>query len=334
MPIYIGDYVARLSEQKKALRSTAPLLGSCFDCIDASLWLIAGGRIPQALSLLHNGIELALKAELERIHRVFIVDNRKLDYQTLKSLLKEAFQSHPHGAQMEIPDFDVEYTITFSEAMKRVKDLYKPLINRWQPQLEAQRKLRNDMVHFGSKPEDEARYAEAIATVAFPFLEKFLEESNQISLEKLVTPGVYRELRVARKVYERLNKEGREPAVYPLKTVAVKVLYDNVEWPKAADDEGWGLVMKAEVGLAIEAEKEVQHEWDYWIKTECTICDYFQTFVKVKPSAKPIRSLTPLAVRCPRCNLNIYEKEAFLAEYHVGDLGGEVVKKFFEELNE
>jgi hypothetical protein len=153
-----------LEERKKiqALNST-PLL-SAVDSVEASLWLIAGGRIAQAVVLLDNAIEVALKSELERIHKILIADSKALgDFQILKSLLREAFQSHAAGSKLEIPEFDIERTIYFADAFDRVAELYPELKEKWRDRLIPTRgrnckslhDLRNDIVHSGGKSDQE-----------------------------------------------------------------------------------------------------------------------------------------------------------------------------------
>jgi hypothetical protein len=65
-----------------------------------------------------------MKAELENIHRALVADTRQLSYTMLKSLLRNAFNQHPSGRKLEIPEADVEKTITFFEAVDRVRELH------------------------------------------------------------------------------------------------------------------------------------------------------------------------------------------------------------------
>ncbi len=120
-----------LAEREKLRELNSRLLLSGLDFIDASLWLIAGDRLPQALVMLHNAIEVALKGELERIHKILIANSKELsDFRALKSLLRDAFMKHPSGSGVEIPEFDIEKTIYFEEAFDRVAELYPGLRDR------------------------------------------------------------------------------------------------------------------------------------------------------------------------------------------------------------
>jgi hypothetical protein len=104
-----------LAERKKLQELNSRLLLSSADFIDSSLWLVAGDRLPQALVMLHNAIEVALTGELERIHKILIANTKELgDFRALKSLLREAFMKHPSGTDVDIPEFHIEKTIYLS----------------------------------------------------------------------------------------------------------------------------------------------------------------------------------------------------------------------------
>ena len=74
-----------LAERKKIQELNSKLLLSGVDFMDASLWLLAGNRLAQALVMLHNAIEVALKGELERIHKILIATTKELgDFRSLR----------------------------------------------------------------------------------------------------------------------------------------------------------------------------------------------------------------------------------------------------------
>lgn len=212
-----------LSERKKLQELNSRLLLSSIDFIDASLWLLAGNRLPQALVMLHNAIEVALKGELERIHKILIANTKELsDFRALKSLLRDAFMKHPSGSGVEIPEFDIEKTIYFEEAFDRVAELYPGLSERWRQQLISSKgkknkhslhSLRNDIVHYGGDPDSTGRYTEAIVDIAFPFIEEFLKlaSEDKVSLAHLVKEWIYREVEVARLVLRDLRNEKTPP---------------------------------------------------------------------------------------------------------------------------
>ena len=331
MPIFIGDYYLKHAEWKKAAEKSSQLLINCLDLMDASLWLIAGGRDPQALVSLHNSIEIAFKAELERIHRVLIADNRKLDYNALKSLLKDAFHAHPRGQKMKIPDFNMDRTISFADAMDRVKELY-PSVEQWKKKLAHIQSLRNDIVHYGSSQKAGRDYVEAIATEAFPFLEAFLLEASDIDIKTFLTSNIYHELGVAKNVCERLKREKQPIGGYALKSVRLAMLYTYVEWPKLSDltDVETG---EDEFHMASAFRKEIEREWaDSYIERSCKICGSLNLFVKVSPLTHPRRSLLVSAAKCPHCGLDIGEDDRYLAEYHIGELTNGEVETFLQSI--
>jgi hypothetical protein len=298
-----------------------------------SLWLIAGGRIPQALVMLHNSVEVAFKAVLERIHPVLIADNRRLDYGALKSLFKDAFNAHPHSQHLNIPDYDMERTITFVEAMERVKELY-PSVDGWKVKLKHAQSLRNDVVHYGSSRKAEGEYVESIVTILFPFLQAFLQEASGIDLETILTPKVYRELQVAKKVCERLLQEKQAVESYVLKTVGLIMFHIYIDWPKLSDVTGTH-DGEDEFQMAIAMKGKIERAWaEGYIERGCQICDSWSLFVKVEPVTEPKYSLTVLAAKCPHCGLDIDEEERYLAEYHTGELSQEELETFMRDIGE
>jgi hypothetical protein len=335
MPIDTAEYQLQKAEWKKARQSGPQLLVNCLDTVDASLWLIAGDRVPQAMVLLFNAIEIAFKAELERIHRVLIADSRRLDYAALKSLLRDAFLKHPRGQTMDIPDFDLERTISFGEAMDRVRDLY-PVVDAWKSRLKDLQNLRNEVVHYGSGTPGDAHYAHGIATVAFPFLGAFLQESADLSLDRIVTPSVFRELAVAREVCDRLTKEKLEGGSYVLRTVGHVMLHTFVDWPQPTDRDGW--IREdgdAEFEMAKVMRSEVARQWnDCYVEMSCRVCGSTNLFVRVEPQTPASRSLRVVAARCPKCGLDIREIHRWLAEYHVGPLKDETIEEFLKDIGE
>jgi hypothetical protein len=328
MPLFVEDYARRLAEWRKAAANTSQLLINCLETIDASLWLIAAHRLAQALVLLHNAIETALKSELERIHGVLIADRSKLDYAALKSLLKEAFMAHPRGKSLQIHDFDLEKTISFTEALDRVAELY-PFISSWRQRImgttrtEGLHGLRNAIVHYGSDRGQMSEYARTIATIAFPFLDQLLRESADVSLANVVTPKVYRELDIARTVCQRLEQEQNKIESYVLNTVSAQVLHTFADWrPELVDDDVITEVdLDRELKMVERMRRRLASEWaDAIIEKECQVCECNNLFVKIDPVTEPRRTLHVLAAQCPKCGLEIGEDERFLAEYHVGAL--------------
>lgn len=320
MPEYILHYAERLSEWKKAQTASSQLLTNALELIDSALWLIAGGRHSQAISALHNAIELTFKAELERVHRVLIADNRQLDYKSLKSLLKDAFLNHPQGKSLVIEDYDLEKTITFTEALARTKDLY-PSIGKWERQLKQLQFARNDIVHYGSDATKKDEYVLLIATVAFPFLAEFLSVSNGIDLRKLVGPDIYREVDVAYSVCKDIQEKNQVLFRNALKTVQRAMLYRNVEFPQPTDSAGW---IKDNFDREFEAEeslkRELRQRWNgEIIDAPCKICGSIHAFAELDRIDETVSSdMAPLSLACAVCGLVLSREDSPLPQLHYG----------------
>lgn len=302
---------------------------SSFESLLAALWLIAGDNFPQALSMLHNSIELALKAELERIHPLLIVDSKKLDYGTLKMYLRKEFLKHPYGEQIHIKEPGLEKTIIFLEAVSRNKEIYPELITKWEEKLKELHKYRNQIIHAGANSQDDGKYVFLITSIAIPFLDDFFWISNQVSFEKELGSETYRELMVAKRVSDKLKSENLPSQSYILRTLKWKVLQENRYLPEPDGEDGYKASFEKEFVLGQQVEKEWQYE--YSIEVICKICDSVRTFVKVDIVQKPKLGLKPNALYCPVCGLQITEKEKYLAEYHVGEIEQDIVDRFFDE---
>lgn len=333
MPEYIFHYAERIAEWKKAQNAPSQLLTNALELIDSALWLVAGGRNAQAVSALHNSIELIFKAELERVHRVLIADNRQLDYKSLKSLLKDAFLKHPQGKSLVIEDYDLEKTITFTEAFSRTKDLY-PQIGKWDRQLKQLQFARNDIVHYGSDPNKKDDYAFLIAAVAFPFLVEFLALSNDIDLRKLIGQDICREVDVASAVCSDMQKSGKAGFRVALKTVQRAVLYRNVEFPQPADAQGWIKDnFDREFDTAESLKRELRGKWKgEIIDTPCQICGSIHAFAEVNDfDEAEVFDMAPMSLACAVCGLDLSREDAPLPQIHYGLISAADIEKSMRE---
>lgn len=336
MPVDIQDVASRQRELDKAHASTSQLVVSALDHIDGGVWLIAGGQFAQALLCFHSAIELVLKCELEKIHRALIADYGKLDYTALKSLLKEAFQTHPKGRLMAIDDFDLDKTITFDEAFKRSRDLF-PTLAEWERKLKRLKDCRNDIAHYGGDLGRSGEYAGVILSIAIPFLEAFLAESSEISLSAYLGPVVVRELKVAESLRARLLPLSKDSPAYILKTVAAAVLYRNVESPKPTDSNGWVFDSgRDEFEAAERLHRALVGRWNgAVIGVECRICGCSSAFVGIEAVLEDhykddTTTFVPQFLACSGCGLQISPSDVHLAEEHFGRMSLKTVDDFLD----
>lgn len=304
-----------------ATEDNYPLVDNAIDAINASLWLIAGDKLEQAIIVLHNSIELLLKAELARIHPVLIADNRRLDYVTLKSILKDDIERHHRGRRLNIPVFSIDRTITFLDTVDRVEEFYPGVISKWRRGLERLNHTRNQLIHSGPQESERANHIEIVSTVVFQFLEEFLTASRDRKLERIVSTNTYRELHVAKTLFERLKSNNHSKFGYVLKTLSLSVLYNNVTWPKL--DGGHLGMSEGDESLILSEweERNLDFEWGNAKRglTTCRICSSYTAFVKLRTRESPHFDEIPSAVRCSNCGLDILESDVHLAEIHVGE---------------
>lgn len=320
MTEFVGDFKDRIEHRKKAASAPSLLLANSLDLIDSALWLIAGDRIAQALSSLHNAIELIFKAELERVHRVLIADSRQLDYKSLKSLLKDAFADHPRGKSLAIEDFDLQKTITFSEAMSRAKDLY-PQIGRWEKQLKGLQIVRNDIVHYGSDREKDDEYAQLIAATALPFLIEFLRDSNGIDLREFIGDTVYRELEIAIAVCQQMQSQSETSYARALKTVKYALLYCDVPPPVAFANDAVAEATLLHESMRAESLRRRLSWTGRKLEVFCKICGSVDAFAEVDVDEDDeVLGAFPVSVACAKCRLEISRADSPLPQFHFGAL--------------
>jgi hypothetical protein len=329
-----------LEEYKKIQRLNSRLFTSAVGVLEASFWLIGGNRFAQALVMLDNAIELILKGELERIHRILIADTKNLgDFQTLKSLLKEAFRQHPNGNNINIPDFDIERTIYFEPAFDRVAELYPGLRDRWRKQLlptkggggDSLHGLRNDIVHYGGDRALDGRYVAAIVEIALPFLEEMLRlvtghEPSPINLRNLLMEWVYQYVEVARSVLKDLREHGQEPKAYAIAPLAHQIVWTHTQWPSPQDGQDTIRVGDEWYEFANRQKSPSGWQTDFMLDINCPICgstsrDQAHIPAKVlidEESLLELKTIVPTGFMCYLCGFSVDPTtQPYLAKHFV-----------------
>jgi len=337
-------------EREKLKRLDSRLLMSAVNIIEAAYWLIGGNRYPQALVMLDSAIELILKGELERIHRILIADSRNLDFKALKGLLKEAFLQHPSGRDMDIQEFDIERTIYFDTAFERVAELY-PDIKGWRKRLldkggdsDALHALRNEIVHYGGDDANSGKYVAAIVEIALPFIEKMLalitqHEESPVSLPHLLMEWIYREVGVAQAVLKELRENGLPPASYPLAPLAHHILWSHTRWPSPED--GLDTLEGSGKWDDLVARRRFPAGWnsDLTIEVSCPICgstasdgSYVPARVLIDSEPLDRKILVPEGFLCYVCGYEIRPRERYLAKHFAPPIAPEQAAAFLKDL--
>jgi hypothetical protein len=342
-----------LAERNKVKQLNSRLLMSAVSVVEAAYWLIGGNRFEQALVMLDSAIELVLKGELERIHRILIADTKNLgDFQILKSLLKDAFRQHPSGKDIPIQEFDIERTIYFETAFDRVAELYPTIREHWRRRLlptkgaegNALHALRNDIVHYGGDEAQRGQYVAAIVEVALPFLEEILalitqHEESPVSLPHLLMEWIYREVGVAQAVLKDLRENDLPPASYAIAPLAHHIVWSYTRWPSPQDD----LEAVADSGEWYDfAERQKYPEgWDgdLTVEVNCPICrsmsaggSYVPAKVLLQEEPLDQKLLVPEGFLCFVCGLLIKPTERYLAKHFVPRIPEETAAAFLKDI--
>jgi len=339
-----------LTEWEKVSSLKSQLIVSAVNVIESAYWLIGGDHYQQALVLLDNAIELVLKGELERIHPVLVADHRNLgDFETLKSVLKDAFRQHPAGAQVSIADFDFERTIYFETAFDRVAELY-PSIRSWRKRLltkggdpNALHALRNGIMHYKGDRDENGRYVAAIVEVALPFLEELLKLITQqaaepIRLSHLLKEWIYREVEVAKGVLSDLQSAGRAPEAYAIAPLAHHILWSHTRWPSPQDD--LDMVTMNDEWYDYAARQKFPSGWDgdLTIDVDCPICHSFTPDNSHIPAKALINGeklnekiVAPEGFICYICGFQIEPTQTYLAKHFVPAIDPDKATEFLKD---
>lgn len=341
-----------LAEREKIKRLKSRAAKNAARAIEAAYWLIGGNQYEQALVLLDNAIELALKGELERIHPALITDSKAFaDFDTLKSLFRAEFRQHPSGAAIAIPEFDLERTITFDTAFDRVVELH-PSICVWRKRLlpakgcnpKSLHALRNNIVHYDSDDTQSGQYAAAIVEIALPFLEEFFRlssahEAEPIRLSHLLKEWTYCHVEVARAVLVDLRDHGREPEVYALAPLEHHILWAHSRWPSPQDDLDSLSIGDDWSDFARRQKYPKTWNSDLLIEVDCPICrsrapdqSYVPAKALIAEEGLEQKMVVPEGFQCFVCGFEIQPTELFLAKHFVPPIPTETAVAFLRDL--
>lgn len=338
-----ADEVYRKNGAMEAIRrERSPLLASSIETLDAATWVMAGGSHAQAVSLFHTAIELSLKAELDRVHRALIADRRGLEYNDLKRILRQEFAAHPRGQALSIPPFDIDKTITFLEAVDRVGDLYREVIQPWRKRLEAFHQLRNDIVHAGRRGPSPLGEIEAILLVAFPFLKTFLGAvlPAGATVESLVMRRIYREFEVAHQAVEhRKRKSSQDPiGADALACLSRLIVFNRSHVADLWDRDGYLLDEgDRDYELGEQAKREFERDGLHHDFTGlCRICSNHSALISLElEEERASPRVYVKALSCFKCGLRLDgDSPEAIANIHFGPVEPDQMRAYLKDIGE
>jgi hypothetical protein len=305
--------------------------------------------------MLDNAIEVTLKGELERIHKILIADPKELgDFKTLQSLLRDDFAKHPSAGTLHISKFeDIEKTIRFDTAFDRVAQLYPGLSDAWKQRLIPSRgekqpslhSLRNDIVHYGGDSESITSYMVAIIDIAFPFLAELFKliTNDSVRLSHLMTECIYREVEVTRAVLRDLRNEKAVEELYAIKTLQHQILWTSVDRPGPLDDLDM-ITWSGETDWEKFADRQKKRLFKTWdegltIEIQCPVChsqsadgSFLQAQVLLDGDKVEHNELIPEGFHCSVCGLHIEPRERFLARHFVGQISEDIRISYLKDI--
>lgn len=162
-PRYETLHYGKREDFRAAIAMTgSPSATSALEAVDASLWVLGGGMIAQALFLAHHAVEIALKGLLEEISVLLTLD--RLEYDLAKGLARERLAAHRLGrliTKFADPEhYDPDRTCGLVDAYSRVREMVSVATTRGA--IESLNKLRNEIVHHGGVPANDFAYLDTI----------------------------------------------------------------------------------------------------------------------------------------------------------------------------
>jgi hypothetical protein len=249
---------------------------------ETSLFLIALGRFPHALTSCAAAIEAALKAS----PRCATSDDRFV------TLLDAACRASAHIAnfpKLDLTDF---------------------------------RKKRNDIVHKGFSPKDDNIAADLQLKVGIPLIAACFREFHTFDFYDGLLPEYSRHIQIAQKAYQRRpagpNDASDRDVTYCFRSLAHLIRWSF----KEAFSSSWelkALTHAEEIGMKFNHANDEQAELERlfgcaW-KFECPVChDYESTVAELEEGALSNGFVRPTRLACTNCGLVVRNNHYFLAE--------------------
>lgn len=320
---------------------------AALETLDAALVLLAWKtQIPQALVLFHQAIEVALKALLEEIHVLLVL--QEINFDLAKGLAKERIQRHRLGGRIanfiDPENYDPQKTCLFEDAYRRVAQLIA-FQSVTEKDVRRLNKSRNAITHFGGKPEERLNYLDLILNVALPWLREFYQEAYAAELRDYVFEPNFRELDVAAE-YVREAKQNPE---LPRSQITIPFAhrffegYVIGEGNLLFDKNGW---MRDVWEWEEDRFQSALHRWDTaWSnfrvigekqEVDCVVCGKPCIIAMGEPyELEGARAYDPIAIHCPGCDLHLEPQHKRLAQLHFGPITQERFgeKVWREEIN-
>jgi len=308
----------------------SPSAQSALQALDATLWVLAGGMVSQALFLVHHAVEIALKGLLEEISVLLTLD--RLDYDLAKGLARQRVSAHRLGhaiTRFADPDqYDPDRTCGLMDAFSRVKEMIP--FGTTRGAVESLNKLRNEVVHHGGVPKDNFAYLDAILNVALPLLGELYSRGYNLHLRDWILAPLARELEVARQYVGLAKVNQALPRTMILHTFQRRYFADavvgvgNLLFTASGEQRDVDEWME-DVNRAARTQAESKG-WDIigeTADTDCIICGATRCIVAITPpprleSGREVYD--PIALHCPACDLLLEPTHRELARLHYGPI--------------
>lgn len=305
--------------------------GAALETLDAAMLLLAWGKVPQALVMLHQTIEVALKALLEEVHVLLVL--QEMNFELAKGLAKDHLQKHRLGRRItnfiDPETFDPQRTCQFMDAYRRASQLieFKSVDVKTVDRIN---KLRNAIAHYGGKPEESFNYLDVILNGALPWLTEFYREAYGGELSHYLFGPCYRELVVAGEYLGRCKQSQDLPRGRILSPFAHRFLLESIVGSGRLLFDSEGSMRDTSEWKMENLEADFQHYEMKWSEfrvvgevgqLDCVICG--QSCIVALEEPRKVDGETiyhPVAIHCPNCGLHLDPDYSELVQLHYGSI--------------
>jgi len=284
---------------------TRPPLASSLQHLETSFLLLAIDRYPHALVTCGSAIESAIKAAINAS------PDDRLDFKKLVNKARQLFPSFTTLSEDEIKDF-------------RLK--------------------RNEIIHFGFSPKDDAISAVFLLRTGYSLIEQCYEAFFQFPLQEKgdvdggLLPDLARHLNVARKVYMKAKEEKELDFTYCFISFAHEIRWSIQHWmmsdwqkdllyseEESSGAHSWELQHKQKKELSW---KTFDASWHF----DCPVCGALDSFVCELDGNQLDRGEVLLKRGvCVNCSLVIPKNCPFLADELCAEQFSEARPKILKE---
>ena len=174
------------------------------------------------------------------------------------------------------------------------------------------RDRRNDFIHFGFSPKDDNVSVDLLLSTGFPILQKIYKGLHRFDLRSHFYKPARYHLDIAKKVREKILKNGETELAYSIESLGHWVYWYVVQKTTGWQDDAESSSLKWEYQR--DRKEKLSHhfspEWEF----NCPICGDFESVVARFDYNDPNNTITISEMVCTCCDFYVPQEHQLLAE--------------------